>query len=265
MKGMIGLLGIVLFFLGIFFGNWLLKDTLDLSGVRWYRPFNMGPWVLGDDREVLDEGTYEVSRFDPQNKPDKKTIDQARLFRQQVKAAVIRNGWDDVEKARADGFINGPPFDYIHFYNPEFAADGRILDPETPEFLMFYPTAQGGYQLGGAMFLTQKLYDEGEQFGEQLTYWHFHITAETYCWRNNIIVEREEDGSCHGRLSRRSPEMLNVWLVDHPQGAFATEMCLPSGLLSGWEGQKSWDTISEERYDTYRKIFDSRRYLPAVQ
>jgi hypothetical protein len=41
-----------------------------------------------------------------------------------------------------------------------------------------------------------------------------------------------EDVACaDGFPNDRSPEMLHVWLLDHPQGRFATDMALPSETL----------------------------------
>lgn len=41
-----------------------------------------------------------------------------------------------------------------------------------------------------------------------------------------------EDGACaHGFPNHRTPEMLHVWLLDHPQGRFATRMELPPETL----------------------------------
>ncbi|MGE4615940.1 MAG: hypothetical protein AAEJ43_02830 [Gammaproteobacteria bacterium] len=47
-----------------------------------------------------------------------------------------------------------------------------------------------------------------------------------------VIGAPGEDGACaHGFPNHRTPEMLHVWLLDHPQGRFATRMELPPETL----------------------------------
>lgn len=252
----------VLFILGLGLSWWFFYNTKDVENARWYRNYSDSVWHYGDDSKVeFTPGTYDVSSVDPNGKPTQEQVEVANLFRQDVLKNLKQKGLDQVQKARELGYKNGPPFDIIHFYNTKLAADGSILNSEKPEFLMYYPTAQDGFTLGGAMFLTKNLFDRGYQFGGQLTYWHFHVTEEFYCWENNIIIEYDEDGTCRGTISNRSPEMINVWVVDHPQGDFSTEMCLPSGSLNGWEGEDSWEAMSSDNYQEYSEQFRKKRYL----
>jgi hypothetical protein len=56
------------------------------------------------------------------------------------------------------------PDDDRHFMSEEFLLDDRILDPERPEFLMYYATPEG-MALTGLMFYVRSVGDWGPQIG----------------------------------------------------------------------------------------------------
>ena len=74
---------------------------------------------------------------------------------------------------------------------------------------------------------------EGLQIGGPLTRWHYHLWATPSCiLKGRVSVGRPENGKCvEGEPSQKSPEMLHVWLVDHPDGRFASKMSLPRSLI----------------------------------
>ncbi len=231
---------------------------------RWYKLFGLNqPWQYGIIPEPGIDGDaeiYEVSDTDPTKTAQASFVDFARSFRDDVMKAAYNNGWDDVNNAMNDGYSNGPPFDFLHYVNFDYTKDGRLLDPAKPEFLMYYPTSKGQV-LAGAMFLTEKLYDHGPQPGGAEMIWHYHTSEQAFCFRNNVMVEFEDDNSCaNGIASRRSPEMLHVWFVDHPEGPYSTEMCLPSGIIEGWEGRKTWEQERIRRYDQHTKILREKKF-----
>ena len=115
----------------------------------------------------------------------------------------------------------------------EFLLDDRILDPQRPEFLMYYRTRKG-MVLTGFMFFGRSIEDRGLQVGGPLTVWHYHVWNRRRCFRDGVIaisfLKRGED--CPGgETGYRSPEMMHVWLVDHPSGPFATRMHIDPTLL----------------------------------
>jgi hypothetical protein len=108
--------------------------------------------------------------------------------------------------------------------------DDRILDPDRPEYLMYYPKPDGTPGLAGLMFITRSLDERGPQLAGRLSIWHHHVWARPQCVERDVIALdfAEADGSClHGEPRSRSPEMLHTWLIDHPKGPFATSMILP--------------------------------------
>jgi hypothetical protein len=150
-----------------------------------------------------------------------------------------RHGWDDYAKGLADGFEKMLARDPYHYRNREYVLDDRILDPDRPEFLMYYPKPDGTHGLAGFMFITRNLEERGPQFAGRLTIWHYHVWAKAQCVERDVIALdfAQRDGSCYrGEPRHRSPEMLHTWLIDHPRGAFATSMILgPQVFISGLE------------------------------
>ena len=67
----------------------------------------------------------------------------------------------------------------------------------------------------------------GPQPGGPLTLWHYHVWSFRSCLLRGLLVVGlpDESGSCErGVPTHRSPEMLHIWLVDHPLGPFSTSM-----------------------------------------
>ncbi|HZN02772.1 MAG TPA: hypothetical protein VFD06_04200 [Candidatus Polarisedimenticolia bacterium] len=172
----------------------------------------------------------EVTRFpaiDPTPEQKKAAEDLVR----RCHASAEQHGWHDFAKATADGY-KLKVSDDTHYNNVEFLFDDRVLDPDRPEYLMFYDTPKGKV-LTGFMFVPRSNTEEGPQIGGNLTRWHYHTWHKPICMVKGIYdTGPVVDGTCAtGSPSARSPEMLHVWLLDHPQGPFATAMGLPPALL----------------------------------
>jgi len=118
--------------------------------------------------------------------------------------------------------------------NEEYLLDGRTLDPERPEYLMYYDTSRGK-SLVGFMFYVSEIDERGEQIGGPLTVWHYHVWSRPHCFAKRGLLAvgfAGPEGECErGEPSFRSAEMLHVWLVDHPHGPFATRMRIDPRLL----------------------------------
>ena len=59
---------------------------------------------------------------------------------------------------------------------PTYFDDGRILDPDYPESLVYQPDGKGGKKLAAAMFMLapDKTLDDVPDVGGKLTQWHIH-------------------------------------------------------------------------------------------
>ncbi len=169
---------------------------------------------------------WEFSKFPPGQPP---TLEEAKAAAELVEAcyrAALEHGWYDFKKGLADGF-ELMFRDHRHYENRENIFDDRVLDPDRPEFLMYYGTPNGK-MLSGFMFYTAKLEDRGPQIGGNLTIWHYHIWSEKLCYLKGLLsVGQAEKGVCaKGVPTHRSPEMMHVWLIDHPQGPFTSSMLI---------------------------------------
>jgi hypothetical protein len=145
-----------------------------------------------------------------------------------------RHGWIDIHRGFADGYER-LPMDPRHYPNHDYLADDRVLDPDRPEFLMYYPKADGSKALAGFMFVTRNLVEKGPQFAGPLTVWHYHVWSDARCVFDGVhtIGFAHHGGTCErGEPNHRSLEMLHTWLIDHPQGPFATSMVLPPEVVA---------------------------------
>jgi hypothetical protein len=182
-----------------------------------------------DPQKPLTEVIWEVSLYPPGAEPTTEERDAAKRLVERSYEIATRNRWFDFGKARADGFVLSSQ---SHYVNEKYVFDDAVLDPERPEFLMFYDTPEGK-KFTGYMFLINEALGRGPQIAGSLTLWHYHIFSDYLCFeRGLIIVGLTESGKCvRGFPQRRSPEMLHVWLIDHPAGQFSSQMIFPTATL----------------------------------
>jgi hypothetical protein len=170
---------------------------------------------------------WELSAWQDDPSPTDEQVRAADEFARRCLEAAARKGWFEFQTGMQDGYelLFG---DKRHYYNKEYIFDDRVLDPERPEFLMYYGTPRG-QKLAGAMFYTRKPQERGRQFGGALTLWHYHIWSTRLCLLGGLLSvgKADADGHCaRGVPMHRSPEMIHVWFFDHPQGRFASSMWL---------------------------------------
>lgn len=89
------------------------------------------------------------------------------------------------------------------------------------------------------MFLAVGRESRGRQFAGPLATWYYHKYTNARCWAGRGLLSTgmiDEQGRCStgGVPIHRSPEMVHVWLIDHPRGPFSTGMTLPQAVL--WDG-----------------------------
>jgi len=198
-----------------------------------YRPGVHEPGVCGTKAQVRPAPPpkgqmmmYEANSFTG-SEPTEAQQQAADKLVAACTANVRKRGWDDIDKALADGYA--PAWnDSVHFVNREFVFDDAFMDCDKPEYLMYYdgPT---GKVLAGVMFVTHELEDEGPQLGGTLTRWHYHYSPAPRCLDRGILATGfAAFGECEdgGVVGFRSPEMIHVWLFDHPQGRFSSMMHL---------------------------------------
>jgi len=121
-----------------------------------------------------------------------------------------------------DGFTG-----HEHFINWTYLDDGRFLDPDHPESLV-YETYRDGRprKLVAAMFMlgSQDTLDDIPDVGGPLTQWHVH---EDLCFtdepgNHKVRALTRPDGTCPAPFVKPAQgPMIHVWTVPHPCGPFA--------------------------------------------
>jgi hypothetical protein len=215
--------------------------TLPGAGAQrpWFVSRFGGPerkWQFGDGRRIVPQERpgmliYEVTQF-----PGPRVTAEQQQAADELLAASERaaqaHGWYEYETGLASGYtlqFN----DEAHYVNPAFLFDNAELDPDRPEFLMYYDTSVGK-RLVGFMFYVKRAGGRGPQVGGPLTTWHFHVWSMARCFLGGLhgVGIPDANGRCaRGKPRSSSPEMLHVWLVDHPKGRFATRMRIEPLLL----------------------------------
>ena len=175
---------------------------------------------------------WEVSEHPPDTPPSVAEVKASEALLADCYRAALEHGWYDFETGLADGYQLMFQ-DRRHYENRKFILDDHVLDPDRPEFLMYYGTPKGK-RLSGFMFYVDTPLGRGPQPGGNLTIWHYHIWKSTLCLLNGLISAGigDANGQCaNGIPSHRSPEMIHVWLIDHPNGAFTTSMMIAPPLF----------------------------------
>jgi hypothetical protein len=109
-----------------------------------------------------------------------------------------------------------------HYFNPTFVTDGRVLDPDRPEGLVYAYTDRGPVPVA-AVYLMNRAGESGRAVGGCLTRWHGHDNLCSSDPANGRIIGlRTPDGRCPpGQVPWAAPPMLHTWVIDIPGGPFA--------------------------------------------
>jgi hypothetical protein len=155
----------------------------------------------------------------------------AKLFAE-TRAAVVR--YTDLTTAVAAGYKPMEPTDseIVHYVNPAYMTDAYVLDPQHVQSLIYFNGKQGPVLIG-AMYIMPRRGQDGPQIGGPLTVWHQHadicfdnVTGIAVAFTHSGFFDNnEKSGVCpRGSSLVRTPQMLHVWLIDNPDGPFASTM-----------------------------------------
>ncbi len=130
-----------------------------------------------------------------------------------------------------------------HFMKWDLIDDGRVLDPDYPESLVFdVDRATGQKTLSAAMFMADPddTLDSVPDVGGELVQWHIHdnlcYAGEPGAWR--VAGVAPPDQECRPgttRLSDNPVPMVHVWIRPHPCGPFAALEGVGAGQISADE------------------------------
>jgi hypothetical protein len=147
---------------------------------------------------------------------------RADLLVQQTVPAVRK--YIDPQTAVADGFesIGDSVSGYEHYVNWSRLDDGKTLDPQAPESLVYQVVPGGnGRKLVSAMYILKSgsTMADVPDVGGPLTHWHDH---QDLCWTGHQVTGILRNGACRpGGVFQPTSPMLHVWLENTSCGRFA--------------------------------------------
>jgi hypothetical protein len=195
--------------------------------------------------------TAVVKAFDPDEPIDLAGVEgvspQQQAQAENLLAATLRDlpRWSDPAVAEAEGWhsIGDGVTGYEHYINLSLFSDGRILDPDYPESLVYQlDRASGKKQLVAAMFMleTGATLDDVPDFGGKLMQWHIHNNLCFTAGENPRVAGLTNDkGECPPGLAPGSQApMVHVWIRSHECGPFAALEGVAGGQIK--DGEKRW-------------------------
>ena len=194
-------------------------------------PTETGVAIGGDDHEHAHDHAMRaqagiIMRPQADHHPTAEQVQAAQALADATVAAMAR--YAHLADALAAGYVlppnaGGPD---VHVENPAFKNDGRVLDPQRPETLV-YAIEDGRATLLGVVYVMERAGLAAPQPGGPITRWHAHNICLTLLPPGFGIVS--PFGSCPAlSLNVTTPEMMHVWVVDNPAGPFA------EGLDATW-------------------------------
>jgi hypothetical protein len=142
-----------------------------------------------------------------------------RLWEATQKATVR---YRSLASARAEGYIAFNPISasLVHYVKPEYMQDGRILDAQHVESLVYENTLRGPV-LVAAMYSLEDPNAAPPDVAGQLTPWHRH---DDLCFTPAGEVVGAAPSCPPGSATYFTPWMLHVWLVPNRYGRFAADL-----------------------------------------
>ncbi len=132
---------------------------------------------------------------------------------------------------------------FEHFVNWALIADGKVLDADYPESLVFVvDRATGERTLGAAMYMANvdDTLDTVPDLGGDLVQWHIHdnlcYAGEENEW--HVAGIADPPAECPPgtrRLSENPVPMVHVWIVPHECGPFAALEGVGAGQIASDE------------------------------
>jgi hypothetical protein len=110
----------------------------------------------------------------------------------------------------------------VHLGSKAAEGDGRVLDPDRPESLM-YAIADGRATLLSAVYTMPRAGQAGPAPGGPLTRWHAHNGCLSLLPPGFSVVDAY--GGCPAfSVQVTLPVMMHVWVVDNPGGPYADQV-----------------------------------------
>jgi len=166
--------------------------------------------------------------------PTASELEAATKLMNDTRKAVLR--YSKLQAAVAAGYVpmEPPNGEIVHYVNRSYMVDADVLDPNHVQSLIYY-NGKSGTELIGAMYIMPNRGEDGPDIGGPLTVWHQHSNicfdnvtgiAVAFVHQGDDAFEtNDKSGACpKGSTNKTTPLMLHVWLIDNPEGPFASTM-----------------------------------------
>lgn len=155
----------------------------------------------------------------PDTPPTPQQVAAANKLAADTAAGIAK--YADLSAAIAAGYraTTDPHGTTVHYLNPAYMRDGKILDPQAPEALVYANTRSGPVLLG-AMYVMPKPGEYGPDPGGSITQWHRH---DNVCFAANgfVVGVLSPFGTCPaGSFNAPTAYMMHVWTAGNPNGPF---------------------------------------------
>lgn len=139
---------------------------------------------------------------------------------QQTRSAT--EPYRSLANARTDGYLAYNPIGQVlvHYVKPDYIQDGRVLDAQHVESLVYANTLKGPV-LVAAMYSLEDPNSAPPEVAGELTPWHRH---DDLCFTPSGQVVGAAPGCPAGSATYFTPWMLHVWLVPNRNGRFAADL-----------------------------------------
>lgn len=170
---------------------------------------------------VASIGWLGMTAFDPPVQPEATADQQAAADSLWNQTYAATRAYLALGAARRDGYVAYNPFGdaLVHYVNPEYMRDGRILDPGHVESLVYENTFQGPV-LVGAMYSLEDPNAAPPDVAGSLTPWHRH---DDLCFTDAGEIVGSAPSCPPGSATYFTPWMLHVWFTANRYGRFAVD------------------------------------------
>jgi hypothetical protein len=142
----------------------------------------------------------------------------------------VQAAWDRKQKLLTAAGKKVRDAGAVHVPNKANRADGKILDPNAPETLVYRRSADGTFTLVGVMFTAEKKTPPTSY--QPYVRWHTHEA----CIGGGRKKLKPVDGQCSaGTTLRTSGAMTHLWFVDASQLAQAYAVKPPVKALAAYQ------------------------------
>jgi hypothetical protein len=217
------------------YGIWLRRGLLVGALAMVVVAGDVAGWAASAERSVPNSpgGHNHGTATAATRQPTEAELEAAARLVSETRAAVAR--YADLQVAVAAGYkpMEPPDLEIVHYVNPAYMNDADVLNPQHVQSLIYYNGSHGP-MLIGAMYIMPTRGEQGPDIGGPLTVWHQHsnicfdnVTGIAVAFTHDGFFDNgnEKSGVCpKGSTKLTTPLMLHVWLIDNPDGPFASTM-----------------------------------------